>query len=145
MLSWPVIKISTKLQLLIATHYAYQFYTNMRLLHISLIVTFFAYFSKVHTSHIFPHKLAFLREFLTLFAFLLPISIRFHYLDHLVTNRMAPSTCPDPCGTRWGSWFPAILYHISAAHLVFMRSDIFLKCRIKMTCLKVASWHSNSF
>jgi len=27
---------------------------------------------------------------------------------------MAPSMCPDPCGTRWGSWFQAILYHISA-------------------------------
>ena len=46
--------------------------------------------------------------------FLLPISIRFCYLDHLVANRMAPSMCPDPCGTRWGSWFQAILYHISA-------------------------------
>ena len=27
---------------------------------------------------------------------------------------MAPSMCLDPCGTRWGSWFQAILYHISA-------------------------------
>jgi len=32
----------------------------------------------------------------------------FYYIslpDHLVANRMAPSMCPDPCGTRWGSWF----------------------------------------
>ena len=25
----------------------------------------------------------------------------FRYHDHLVANRMAPSMCPDPCGTRW--------------------------------------------
>ena len=31
-------------------------------------------------------------------VFLLPISIRFRYLDHLVANRMAPSMCLDPCG-----------------------------------------------
>ena len=28
----------------------------------------------------------------------------------------------DPCGSRWGSWFQAILYHISAAHSAFMQS-----------------------
>jgi len=43
-------------------------------------------------------------------------------LDHLVVNKMAPSMCPDHCGTRWGSWFQTILYHISAAPLVFIRS-----------------------
>ena len=32
----------------------------------------------------------------------------------LAANRMTPSICPDPCRTRWGSWFQAILYHISA-------------------------------
>ena len=48
---------------------------------------------------------------------------------------MAPSMCPDPCGRRWGRWFQAILYHISAAHLVFMRSAFFKKCHIKLTCL----------
>ena len=51
----------------------------------------FAYFSKVCTSHIFPHKLAFSTALLMLFVFLLPISIRFPYLDHLVASRMAPS------------------------------------------------------
>ena len=35
---------------------------------------------------------------------LLPNSNRFRYLDHLAANRMTPSMCPDPCGTRWGSW-----------------------------------------
>jgi len=49
-------------------------------------------------------------------------SVRFHYLDHLVASRMAPSMCPEPCGTRWGSWFQAILYHLSATYLVFMWS-----------------------
>ena len=37
-------------------------------------------------------------------------------------NRMALSMCPDPCGTRRGSWFQAVLYRyrISAAYFVFM-------------------------
>ena len=70
------------------------------------------------------HKLAFSTAILILFVFLLPISIMFRYLDHLIANRMAPSMCPDPCGTRWGSWFQGILYHISA-YLVFMRSAYF--------------------
>jgi len=39
---------------------------------------------------------------------------------------MAPSMCPDHCGTRWGSWFQGILYHISA-YLVFMRFAYFFK------------------
>ena len=73
----------------------------------------------------FPHKLAFSTAILILFVFLLPISVRFRYLDHLLANRMAPSMCPDRCGTRWGSWFQAILYHISAAYLVLMRSAYF--------------------
>ena len=85
---------------------------NMWLPHILLIAAFFAYSSKVCISHIFPHKLAFSTAVLILFMFLLHISIRFHYLSHLVANRMAPYMCPDPCGTRWGSWFQAILYCI---------------------------------
>ena len=63
------------------------------------IAAFFAYFSKVCISHVFPHKLAFLTAILT-FVFLLPISIRFCYLDHLVAKRMVPSMCLDPCETR---------------------------------------------
>ena len=112
----------------------------MRLQHISLIAAFFAYFSEVRISHIFPpHKLAFSTAILVLFVFILPISIRFRYLDHLVANRMAPSTCPDPCGTRWGGWFfkqfCIIFPHISTAYLVFMRSAYFFKRRIKLTRL----------
>jgi len=86
------------------------FCANLLLLHILLIAT---YLSKVRISHIFLHKLAFLTAVLISFVFLLPISIRFRYLDHLVVNRMAPSMCPDPCGTRWGSWFQAVLYYVS--------------------------------
>jgi len=63
----------------------------------------------------FSHKLAFMTAILILFVFLLPISIRFRYRDHLVANRMAPSMCPDPSGTRRGSWFQPVLCHISAA------------------------------
>ena len=54
------------------TSQACQFYANMRLLHISLTAAFFTYFSKVHISHIFPHKLAFSAAILILFLFLLP-------------------------------------------------------------------------
>ena len=100
------------------------------------IAAFFARFSKVRISHIFLHKLALSMAILILLEFLFPISIRFRYLDHLVANRKAPSMCPDPCGTSWGSWFQVTLGHISAAYLVFMRSTYFSKkCHIKLTCL----------
>ena len=82
----------------------------LRLLHSSLTA---AFLGKVHTSHIFPHKLAFLTAILISLVFLLLISIRFRYLNHLVANRIAPYKCSDPCGIIWGSWFQAILYHIS--------------------------------
>ena len=54
------------------------------------IAAFFAYFSKVRILHISAHKLAFLTTIFVLFVFLLPISIRFHYLNHLVANIMPP-------------------------------------------------------
>jgi len=97
-----------------------------------------AYFSKVHMLHIFPHKLAFLTAILILFVFLLPISIWFRYLNHPVANRMAPSMCLDLCGTRWGSWFQVVLYHISAyfCHIFGIYVvHIFFKCFIKLACL----------
>ena len=135
------------------TVYACQLYANMRLLHISLISCIFQ--QSAHISYFFPHKLALSTAILLLFVFLLPISIRFRYLDHLVANRMAPSMCPDPCGTRWGSWFQAILCHISAYfHRIFgvYAVRIFFKCRIKLTCLtrqnrqifvEDVSWHAS--
>ena len=100
----------------------------------------FCIFSKVRLLRIFPHKLAFSTAILILFVFLLPLSIMFCYLDRLVANKMAPSMCPDPCGTRWGSWFQAVLYHISAYfHHIFGVYAVclffFRKCRIKLTCL----------
>ena len=109
----------------------------MGLTHISLVAACLAYCSKVRVSHIFQHKLAFSTAVSALFVFLLPISIRFRYLDHLAANRMAPSTCPDPCATRWGSWFRAISCHTSA---YFCRMfgvyavRIFFKCCRKVTC-----------
>jgi len=105
-----------------------------------------AFFSKVRILHIFPHKLAFTTAILILFVFLLPISIRFRYLDHLVANRMAPSVCPDPCGTRWVGWFHAIMHHISAYFgRIFgvYAVRIFFKCRVKLTCLK-RNWTSTT-
>ena len=68
----------------------------------------------LHFSHIsakwayrifFPHKLAFLTANLIFFVFQLYISTTFRYLSHLVANRMAPSMCLDPCGTRCSGWF----------------------------------------
>jgi len=85
-----------------------------------------------------PHKLAFFMAILILFEYLLPISTRFRYLDHLIANRMAPSMCPDPCGTRWGSWFQGILYHIFAyLRCIFgvYAVCIYFKWRIKLTYL----------
>ena len=105
--------------------------------HIFRILThFFTYLAKCAYRRFFLHKVAFLTAILIFFVFLLPISIRFHYLDHLVAIRMASSMCPDPCGTIWGCWFQAILYHILAAYLVFI-VRIFLKkkCRVELTCL----------
>ena len=97
----------------------------MRLPHISLIA---AYFSKVHISCVFfPRKLVLLTTILILFVFPLPTSIRFRYLGHLIANRMAPSMCLGPCGTRWGSWFQAILYQISAHICCLCGLHIFFK------------------
>jgi hypothetical protein len=39
------------------------------------------------------------------------------YLDYLVSCNMKPLMCPDPCGTRWGSWFYALMYHCQHVHL----------------------------
>ena len=58
---------------------------------------------------------------------LLPISIGFRYLDlWLPTEWHHPCVRMDPCGTRWGSWFQAVLHHISGAYLVFMLSAYLL-------------------
>jgi len=106
----------------------------------------------LHLSHIsakcayrifFPHKLAFSTAILILFVSILPVSIRFRYLNHLVANGMAPSMCPEYSGPLWSverggvvgfEQFCTIFPHISAAYLVFMRSAYFFKCRIKLTC-----------
>ena len=97
-----------------------------------------AFLGKVHTSHIFPHKLAFLTAILISLVFLLLISIRFRYLNHLVANRIAPYKCPDPCGIIWGSWFQAILYHISTYFC-----SIFGVYAVRILFLNAAqTWHS---
>ena len=63
-----------------------------------------AYFVYCHIFRIFQRNAHiayfFLTAILILFVFLLPPSIRFRYLDHLVANRIAPSMCLDPCETR---------------------------------------------
>jgi len=109
---------------------------NMQMPLISLIAAFFVHFSKVHISHILPHKLAFSTEIFNNTC----VSVTyFYYLDHLVANRMAPTMCLDLCGTRWGSWFQAILYHISA-YLVFMRHKNDMRKQIRATKVKCVAY-----
>jgi len=110
-----------------------------RKLEVNSILPYFSHTSAKCTYRIFfSTQTGTLVASLTLFVFLLPISIRFRYLDHLVANRMAPSMCPENWGMRCGSWFQAILYHISAIYLAFMRSTYFeQKCCINLTCLNM--------
>lgn len=42
---------------------------------------------------------------------------RRRFLEYLVSSNMKPLMCPDPCGTRWGGWFDALLYHCQHVHL----------------------------
>jgi len=90
----------------------------------------------VHITCFFSHELSFSTAMLIFFVFLLPISITFCYLNHLFANRMAPSTCPDPCGMRWVGFkqfctiFPPHIWCSCGSH-------IFLKCRMKPTCLNM--------
>jgi len=102
----------------------------MRLRHILHTAAFFAYFSKVRVSHIFPHKLAFSTAVIIFFVFplLVLISIRFRYLDRLVANRMPTSMCPNPVerdGVVGFKQFCAIFQHISTVYVVFIRSAYF--------------------
>jgi len=79
-----------------------------------ILSVFRIFHQSAHIAYFPPHKLAFSTAILIFTMFLLPISITFHYLNHLVANRMAPSMCPATYGRRPGSLFQAILYHISA-------------------------------
>ena len=83
------------------------------------IVACFGYFSKVRISRI---------AILKLFVFLLPISIMFRYLDHLVANKMAPSMCPvEQDGVvgfkQFCTIFPPQIWHLCGLH-------IFLTCHM---------------
>ena len=50
----------------------------------------------------FPHKLAFSMAIVIFIVFLLPISIRFLYLDHLVANRMVGNHVSGPLWNEMG-------------------------------------------
>jgi len=68
-----------------ALHEECQFCANIRLPYISHIATFFAYFMKVNTSHIFPHKLAFTTAILiSLIFFVFLFNIQFMRIVHNV-------------------------------------------------------------
>jgi len=100
------------------------------------IAAYFAYcriFSKVRISHIFFRINWHFDDILILSVFLLPISIRFRYLERLVANRVAPSTCPDPVERDGVVGFKPLstiayfrrIFGIYAVHIFL------LKCRIK--------------
>jgi len=106
-----------------------QFYVNMRFPLISYIASF-SHISAKCAYRIFSRiNWHFRRQFQRYLCFYYLFLIGFV----TSTNRMAPSLCLDPCGTRWGSWFQAILCHISAAYLVFMRSAYFFQMPHKLS------------
>jgi len=76
-------------------------------------------------AYFFPHKLAFMM------AILFCVSITYFYWVLLpqpsVWQQNGTIMCPDPCGTRWGGWFQAVLYHISTAYLALCNPHIFNK------------------
>ena len=106
--------------------------------HIFRILPHFSHISGKCVHRIFfPHKLVFSMAILILIVFLLPISIRFRYLDHLVAHKMAPSRCLDPCGMSWGSCFKQFCT-IFLPHIWCLCSPhTFFKCRIKLSCLTI--------
>jgi len=75
---------------------------------------------------IFLHKLAFSTAILTLFVFILPISVRFRYLDCPVAKRMATPMCLEPLWNEIGiiSFKQFCTYYISA-YLLFVWPHIF--------------------
>ena len=127
----------------------------MRTCDISLIAALFAYFSKVHMSRIFFRtNWHFRRQCQLLFVLLLPISIRFRYLDHLFANRMAPSVCDWTPVERDGvvgfKQFCTIFPHfrrtlgVYVVRVFFSQTGLmhgrptlvgFLKCQVKLACL----------
>ena len=110
----------------------------MLLSHILLIDTFFAYFSKVRISHIFPHKVALSMAILLLFVFLLPISNTFYYLDQLVTEWHHPrvQTPVEWDGVvgfkQFCTIFPTHIWCLCGPHIIF-------KCRIELTYLYLSN------
>jgi len=77
------------------------------------IATYFTYCCIFCIFQQSAHKLAFSMAILILFVFLLPVSIRFCYLDHPVANN-GTIHVSEPLWNKRGSWFQVILYHISA-------------------------------
>jgi len=79
-----------------------------------------------HIAYFFQHKMAFSTAILILFVFLLPNSIRFRYLDHLVANRMAPSMCLDPLERDWVDGFKQFC---TTGVVVTLFNDNFVNCK----------------
>ena len=70
-----------------------EFYANMRLPHILHVATFFAYFNRMHISHIFPHKLAFLMAILIILIFLVMSILRHkHWYTHSFNGPLSETT-----------------------------------------------------
>jgi len=70
----------TKLGMSVLCEYATaEYFTYCRIFHI--------FQQSAHITYFFPHRLAFSTAILILVVFLLPISITFRYLDHLVAKQ----------------------------------------------------------
>jgi len=91
----------------------------------------------------YPHKLAFSTEIL---MFLLPTSITFRYLGHLVANRMSRVRTPvERDGVVGFKQFCTIFPHIFQPHIWCLCGRIFFKFRVKLTCLvNTHCAHTNS-
>ena len=92
---------------------------------------FFAYFSKVRISHIFSHK----STFATAICVSITCLLRFFTSIIWLPTEWHHPYVRTPVEQDGGSWFQAMLYHISTAYLVSMRSTYFFKCHINLTCL----------
>jgi len=70
-----------------------EFYANMRLPHILHVATFFAYFNRMHISHIFPHRLAFLMAILIILIFFVMSILRHkHRYTHSFNGPLSGTT-----------------------------------------------------
>jgi len=103
-----------------------------------------------HIAKFSQHKLAFSTTILISSAFLLPILL----LGFVTSTIWLPTEWHHPCvwtpvhGTRWGSWFQAILYHLPAYFRcvfgIYAIRIFLVKMSHKTDTPNCLSWHQKS-